>query len=561
MMRRRELAFVRNVLLAVTICLALGTGVPAPSVAAAGALRPASQASGMTVAINQIDLSDYPKLKLYVTVTSRDGRPVQGLTAAAFQAQEDGQLKSLSDVTIVSAAPQPDPVRMVLALDTSGSVTRSLDKIKEAAIAFVSGLSPRDKIALLSFSDNVTDVQTFTNNTDVIKDRIRGLQAGGHTALFEVIHHAAGMVASQTGRRAVVILTDGWNDTTLKRTQQEATDQAVAANAPTFVMGFGSQLEKHKQTAIDIATATGGRYFETPSSDTIKDLFSQLTGILSSQYILTYDTSLVADSKSHDFRVEVARDGDRADNTKSLLITPAIMPILVATARPTTVATPPAMVPVAGCLQSDAQGVCTCMDANGDGKCDGTNPLIWLLGVVFAALVLGWLFMARRQGAAAPMGSGWDDEGAGTVAVGMAQDGATQLPGAMAMGGGPPSSSATVVARSPIAVTAWLIGLDGEVLNRRYALNAAEQGTTTFGRSTDNTHVLDGGGTVSRQHAHVRAEHGQFVIRDMGARNPVKVNGQAITRHVLADGDQIELGNLRFIFKRGQAGRSGRGDQ
>lgn len=533
-------------------------GLPAPRAAASVNLRPELQGNGLSVAINQIDLSEYPKLKLYVTATGSDGQPVAGLTASAFQALEDGQAKTPLDVSAVSAAPQADPVRIVLALDTSQSVRNSMDKIKDAAVSFVSGLSPRDKIALLSFNDQVTEVQTFTNNIDVIRDRIRALQPGGGTALYEIIYRAAEKVAGESGRRAVVILTDGWNDTDLPRTLKDATKKAVDANAPTYVIGFGSA---HHAVLTQIGTDTGGRYLRTGAADEIKSLFTQLTGILASQYILTYDTKLVADSKSHDFRVTLNHNGATAENTKSLLITPSSLPTADARAA---VTKPAPVVPVVprtvastvACLQRNAAGACVCEDANGDGKCD-KNMLAWILGGLFGALLLGWLIASRRRGSASSRDDDWSDAGQGgiyTPETDIGQAGATPMPGA-AVPIGASAATGTVVAHRPQGATAWLIGMGGDVGNRRFPLNASEQGTTTFGRAPENSHVVEGGGTISRQHANVRCEHGQFVIRDMGARNPVKVNGKEITRHVLADGDQVELGAARFVFKRAQTGR------
>ena len=107
----------------------------------------------------------------------------------------------------------------------------------------------------------------------------------------------------------------------------------------------------------------------------------------------------------------------------------------------------------------------------------------------------------------------------------------------------------TMVQKPASASAAWLVGLDGEVKNRRLRLSADSSGETRLGRASSNTHVLNGDGTVSQHHAMVQYRDGTFVIRDLGAANQTMVNGRAITRQTLRDGDEVSIGNLPFVFK------------
>lgn len=76
--------------------------------------------------------------------------------------------------------------------------------------------------------------------------------------------------------------------------------------------------------------------------------------------------------------------------------------------------------------------------------------------------------------------------------------------------------------------------------------------TIRIGRGRDNQiHVPDA--HISKQHAEVRREFGQYVVVDMGSRAGVLVNGNKVERHVLADGDVVELGTsspVRITFRR-----------
>jgi adenylate cyclase len=70
----------------------------------------------------------------------------------------------------------------------------------------------------------------------------------------------------------------------------------------------------------------------------------------------------------------------------------------------------------------------------------------------------------------------------------------------------------------------------------------------TMGRHPDNTiQVLDR--IVSKEHARItRGPNGAHMIRDAGSLNGTYVNGERITERVLAEGDQIHMGNSAFQY-------------
>lgn len=111
----------------------------------------------------------------------------------------------------------------------------------------------------------------------------------------------------------------------------------------------------------------------------------------------------------------------------------------------------------------------------------------------------------------------------------------------------PPTEAKTeVLVRKPQAI-GWLVVLQGPYPGREFRL----QDGTTIGRSGDNDVILDDP-SVSRQHAKVRLEGQTFILYDLGATNPTKVNGQEISKQPLNDNDRIEIGNVVLIFKQVQ---------
>ena len=54
--------------------------------------------------------------------------------------------------------------------------------------------------------------------------------------------------------------------------------------------------------------------------------------------------------------------------------------------------------------------------------------------------------------------------------------------------------------------------------------------------------------SISRTHARIERTNEQYEILDIGATNPIYVNGSVITRQALEDGDRIDVGEARLCF-------------
>jgi pSer/pThr/pTyr-binding forkhead associated (FHA) protein len=57
--------------------------------------------------------------------------------------------------------------------------------------------------------------------------------------------------------------------------------------------------------------------------------------------------------------------------------------------------------------------------------------------------------------------------------------------------------------------------------------------------------------TVSRRHAEFRRENGQFRVVDLGSLNSTYLNRKPVDSAVLANGDEIQIGNFRLVFLAG----------
>ena len=145
---------------------------------------------------------------IYATVLNRDGHLVTDLTRDDFEVLDNGRTQPL---TMFTNGVQP--ITVVLMLDRSGSVELQFKLIEDAAAEFVRNLTPEDRVRIGSFSLWVQiDPETFTSNPDelltIIRERLLPI---GPTPLWQATASAMTALEGQTGRRVVLMFTDGHN--------------------------------------------------------------------------------------------------------------------------------------------------------------------------------------------------------------------------------------------------------------------------------------------------------------------------------------------------------------
>lgn len=90
-----------------------------------------------------------------------------------------------------------------------------------------------------------------------------------------------------------------------------------------------------------------------------------------------------------------------------------------------------------------------------------------------------------------------------------------------------------------------LVAIQGPLAQQRFQIPF--QGLA-IGRHTDNDIVLCDELMVSRHHAAISWEQGQWVLYDRDSSNGTWVNDQRVFRHILTSGDRIQIWQSQFVF-------------
>jgi Ca-activated chloride channel family protein len=259
-------------------------------------------------------------VQVTVTVGDGHGKFVPGLSQSAFHLFEDNRPQ-----TITHFASEDVPLELLVAIDISGSMSPAMPKLKKAVKEFLNDIPPQDRITLLGFNDSIF---TLTRKATDPAERARAvdrLAPWGSTALYDVILRGVEMLGRQTGRKALVVFTDG-EDQGSHATLPDVERRLQGGDTTLYMIaqGRGVTLESLKRVMGRLVRPTGGRALFTDSIDELHGAFGDLLDELSNQYLLGYASSNdKRDDSWRSIRVDVdghrevrARQGYRLTATK-----------------------------------------------------------------------------------------------------------------------------------------------------------------------------------------------------------------------------------------------------
>src|SRR2546427_3131960 len=139
-----------------------------------------------------------------VIASSRTGAYIADVRKEEFKLSEDGVPQEIAFFATVNA-----PFHVVLMLDTSASTQEKLREIQNAAIAFVEQLQGGDRVKVISFDDQVRDLNDFSSDKSLLSAAIRRTRPGTNTKLYDAMQMALAALYPVKGRKAIVLFSDG----------------------------------------------------------------------------------------------------------------------------------------------------------------------------------------------------------------------------------------------------------------------------------------------------------------------------------------------------------------
>ncbi len=290
-----------------------------------------AQTEALRLILTATESRDFPEVVISAAVTDAEG-PVAGLTETDFQVFEAGAATPAEIVAVEPA--RLENLRLVLAVDVS-TPESDLAGVKAAALSVVDGFSPKDRLALVSFGDEVQVVREFTNNQEELATAIDNLRsAGSFTALNEATAQAARLATQvQEGRRAVVIITDRLDNTETNVSFGEALETAAAAGLPVYLVGYGARMTASEPLEGQLQS-TGGRYVTLDGAGGLEAALAEVEQTVRQGYHLTFLSNLTADEADHPLTVLVDYQDRQAEAEGVFTATPGAVNITLPTLEP-----------------------------------------------------------------------------------------------------------------------------------------------------------------------------------------------------------------------------------
>jgi VWFA-related protein len=254
-------------------------------------------------------------VNVLVTVRDKQDQLVRDLTKDDFALAEDGRAQ-----TIRYFSPRSDlPLTLGLLVDVSGSQRTVLAEQRRASRQFFDKVLRKDDQAfLLVFDRQIRWIEGLT-----LPELDMKTNAAQGTALYDAIVAAASRISSQGGRKALIVLSDGY-DTASSASLAAAIETAQRADALVYSIRFldrdifafevpeskgGSPVPREGRKALErIAQETGGGYFDLSAAVTLEKIYARIEDQLRNQYSLGF-TPVGSRAGYRKVRVSVKRKG------------------------------------------------------------------------------------------------------------------------------------------------------------------------------------------------------------------------------------------------------------
>lgn len=262
-------------------------------------------------------------VSLFVTVADAQKRLVPDLTQGDFEILDNDKPQP-----IVYFDRSIHPINVVVMLDTSGSMTLTIDLLKRAAEQFLIRLLPDDKGRVGAFNDKIQMNSRFTSDRDELVSSVKDLDFGNSTRLWDAIGASLDELRNIEGRRVVLVFTDG-DDTDSRTSLGSVIERARADETMVYAIGLESSYSNGQRMVKSrpdrglkrLAEETGGGYFELDKASDLAPTFTHVAYELHSQYVMGF-TPTQLDNRVHKLTVKMKQPGMTARARRSYVAAP-----------------------------------------------------------------------------------------------------------------------------------------------------------------------------------------------------------------------------------------------
>src|SRR2546421_2991119 len=250
-------------------------------------------------------------------VLDRNGRYIANLRKEDFHIYEDGVEQNLAYFASVEK-----PFTVALMLDVSGSTQFEMAQIRGAADTFVSRLRLNDRMMAITFDGKINLLTDVADVRSIRQSKLHIPAATDGTVLYDAVEFALKRMAQVSGRKAIVLMTDGVDQSSLSASFKSTLDEIAEQDIMVYTVQYNTlpqlpqrlsviKSEKARRKVQErlmkgyalsepylraLSDKTGGRFYKADDLREVGPAFESITAELGVQYSLGY----YAHEKSND---------------------------------------------------------------------------------------------------------------------------------------------------------------------------------------------------------------------------------------------------------------------
>jgi VWFA-related protein len=260
---------------------------------------------------------------VHATVTDRSHRLVTNLAVDAFTISDDHGVRP---VTVFER--KVTPVSVLMLLDASESMRKSIGFLRDAAKQFVLHMLPGDRVEIGAFHKDIRWVRPFTSNQKTLNqvlDFFTEKRVDFGTALWPAMCEGLKEFNGVESRKVMLVFSDGENNIG-NFNQCLIVAGAIAQDIMVYAIALQTDyigVNGRTKSVLDpllprVVEETGGGYFELTRTADLAATFARVSEELHHQYVLGFEAP-VLDGQTHKISVDVKGDGLTARARRSYL--------------------------------------------------------------------------------------------------------------------------------------------------------------------------------------------------------------------------------------------------
>jgi VWFA-related protein len=241
-----------------------------------------------SVTLNPLEITDTAEISsvaVDATVVDSKGRFVNNLTTREFTLLEDGKPQTLDLV-----AQNREPALFTLLVDSSQSMKIRSSAVRATAVRLLASIAADDQVVVAPFSRAVTSVTGPTTDRGTVLDAIAAIRHHGGTAILDAIGETATLLAGATRRRAVVLITDAYDEHS-ESDFNAALEKLKKSGVTLYVVGVGGIAGvsySGEALLTRLCEETGGRAWFPRDDQQLGRAYEAIAGDVHQKYLLTY---------------------------------------------------------------------------------------------------------------------------------------------------------------------------------------------------------------------------------------------------------------------------------